>query len=840
MNNNHSSNSNSNDNDLFASKIEHMLYELNRLLLVAEKQLSLLPLPHQQQHKSLFHLLPSNHDIILVMRQIPLLINQSGQPHLLRLVIERVINQLYSTYAITTVNEEGGYSSNNQHVLSIEVYCRFLKILLELSPVLAKETENWLLYFDDERKNNALVTTVLIYYGLLPLEQLDVKLSKNLKERRHHYVDFIVALLRQVMLNWKITTMEEHVLVIHALMEQQEESAKRFITELKQQLTEQYRNENAFTFRLLFAEWLRVCRVNETPSIMYKQFAKRIMTAVYDDEGGKSENERQDRVCCFFRVCTEASIDLYEQQQHISGPSTVSSAGHTMTSPEIVDAYTKLVGIWLRSAAAIEKQQHPQQQSTRKLKRISNILSILILVLAHRHERQQLQFNQKPFLKLFSSIFVECLTATQHSKVEQLQFITLYSNVLYTLQPMQFPGFAFSWLQLFSHRFYLPLLFSLNSSNYKNGFDGQRICYKLMVAHLRFFRHILKTHNENKPPIQPLQLLQPTIFLSRFTQPEKAFYQGTLRFLVVILHDYPEFLCQHCFSLIRLLPLECIQLRNVILSAFPRTMILPDPFTTSLEYMKNITSSTTATISSSSIAMMQLYFDKDIDDILSEDDYTVDEEENGSAMEDDEEIYDVIRDYLTGKSTTSKAIGKQIMNYLMMPSRGGQQKTLHAAKLQKLIYFVGLHAPPLDTTKQPLSENFAIQIYKYMLLQLQPNSYHCYLMINYLIDHLRYPADDYHSRDGSSPFMTTSTYFFSITLLHLFSTSSSKVKEWITRVLLERLIVNRPHPWGLLTTFIQLIKEPMFLENDFIKRSIASSTDIKRLFENVLKSTRHY
>jgi hypothetical protein len=31
-------------------------------------------------------------------------------------------------------------------------------------------------------------------------------------------------------------------------------------------------------------------------------------------------------------------------------------------------------------------------------------------------------------------------------------------------------------------------------------------------------------------------------------------------------------------------------------------------------------------------------------------------------------------------------------------------------------------------------------------------------------------------------------------------------QEQITRVLLERLIVNRPHPWGLLITFIELIK----------------------------------
>lgn len=32
------------------------------------------------------------------------------------------------------------------------------------------------------------------------------------------------------------------------------------------------------------------------------------------------------------------------------------------------------------------------------------------------------------------------------------------------------------------------------------------------------------------------------------------------------------------------------------------------------------------------------------------------------------------------------------------------------------------------------------------------------------------------------------------------------IQEQITRVVLERLIVNRPHPWGLLVTFIELVK----------------------------------
>src|SRR4051794_12442165 len=55
------------------------------------------------------------------------------------------------------------------------------------------------------------------------------------------------------------------------------------------------------------------------------------------------------------------------------------------------------------------------------------------------------------------------------------------------------------------------------------------------------------------------------------------------------------------------------------------------------------------------------------------------------------------------------------------------------------------------------------------------------------------------------------TTLFSCVLLYLFAEASQEiVQEQITRVLLERLIVNRPHPWGLLITFIELIKNPRY------------------------------
>ena len=58
----------------------------------------------------------------------------------------------------------------------------------------------------------------------------------------------------------------------------------------------------------------------------------------------------------------------------------------------------------------------------------------------------------------------------------------------------------------------------------------------------------------------------------------KLFYKGTLRALLVMLHDFPEFLIEAGFILVENLPDKFSQVRNIIFSAFPKTMQPPDPF----------------------------------------------------------------------------------------------------------------------------------------------------------------------------------------------------------------------------------------------------------------------
>jgi len=102
---------------------------------------------------------------------------------------------------------------------------------------------------------------------------------------------------------------------------------------------------------------------------------------------------------------------------------------------------------------------------------------------------------------------------------------------------------------------------------------------------------------------------------------------------------------------------------------------------------------------------------------------------------------------------------------------------------------------------------------------------HRYVLINSMTNQLRYP--------------NSHTLFFMRTILHFFTLKKENgvdefLLEQFTRVLLERLIVHRPHPWGLLVTFIELVKSPKFAfwSHAFTKCDPA----IEKLFESVSRS----
>jgi len=135
---------------------------------------------------------------------------------------------------------------------------------------------------------------------------------------------------------------------------------------------------------------------------------------------------------------------------------------------------------------------------------------------------------------------------------------------------------------------------------------------------------------------------------------------------------------------------------------------------------------------------------------------------------------------------------------------------------------VGIAAQQSQPTAGSLVPTAPMEIYQRLLADL--NSEARYVLLNAIANQLRYPNNH--------------THYFSCVMLHLFSeTTDERVQEQITRVLVERLIVHRPHPWGLLITFIELIKNPRhaFWSKGFTR----CAPEIERLFESVARSCMH-
>lgn len=149
-----------------------------------------------------------------------------------------------------------------------------------------------------------------------------------------------------------------------------------------------------------------------------------------------------------------------------------------------------------------------------------------------------------------------CGTFTDFHKSFTLILIVC-SNTLRSIRPSFMPGFVFAWLQLIAHRRLLPRLMAFPEKKAWPLFN------QLLAEMFRF--------------------LSPFLRHAEMTDPIRVLYKGTLRVLLLLLHDYPEFLCDFHFSFCDVVPPSCIQLRNLILSAFPRNMRLPDPFTPNLK-----------------------------------------------------------------------------------------------------------------------------------------------------------------------------------------------------------------------------------------------------------------
>jgi CCR4-NOT transcription complex subunit 1 len=108
--------------------------------------------------------------------------------------------------------------------------------------------------------------------------------------------------------------------------------------------------------------------------------------------------------------------------------------------------------------------------------------------------------------------------------------------------------------------------------------ENREVCWLSSIADLVFIEYFPKgwtAFNKNLSGL--FKFLAPLLKDGELRPAARDLYRGALRLLLLLLHDFPDFLSAYYFSLCDLIPPSCIQMRNVILSAYPPNIVLPDP-----------------------------------------------------------------------------------------------------------------------------------------------------------------------------------------------------------------------------------------------------------------------
>jgi len=278
------------------------------------------------------------------------------------------------------------------------------------------------------------------------------------------------------------------------------------------------------------------------------------------------------------------------------------------------------------------------------------------------------------------------------------------------------------------------------------------------------------------------ELLKP-LHISPLT---KEVYRGVLKFLVLLQHDYPEFVAANHSKLCGNIPSHCIQLLNLILHANPAVSSkMPDPMQAGLKIDR-------------------------IEEIRESPDNVDDVE--GPLRETG--LLDIL-DQALASGPTEDAVAH--ITHTIQRKKGRETGlgfvpvSVDLKLVDSVVVYIGMHSVaraaqkggPTYVSSAPDAELLSMLVH-----ELSPEArYH---FLSSIVNQLRFP--------------NAHTHYFSQALLEVFGNDhndqeESDIRQQITRILLERLIGHWPQPWGLMVTMLELVKNEkyMFFELPFIK-----------------------
>jgi CCR4-NOT transcription complex subunit 1 len=179
-------------------------------------------------------------------------------------------------------------------------------------------------------------------------------------------------------------------------------------------------------------------------------------------------------------------------------------------------------------------------RATYYFKKVVNILSFCLV---ERHMELGDAFDQRPWSRIFTSLLSELATFQYAHPPLYFSCLRILANAMGFTQPVYAPRFAFGWMSVISHRLFMPRLLTEDIDN------SWAEYHKCIMWLLRFAEPFLKASDMNHS--------------------SRSIYRGICRIFCVLVHDFPDFLEEYYHSFVTSIPPNCIQLRNIVLSAYP-------------------------------------------------------------------------------------------------------------------------------------------------------------------------------------------------------------------------------------------------------------------------------
>jgi CCR4-NOT transcription complex subunit 1 len=746
-------------------------------------------------------------------------------------------------------------------LLHRDVYMYLLEALKNAVPLVATQLTQWLLQTPQDGSQpklfNLEMTCAYLKHNLLHIVDVDKYLAEQVRElaQQHgpsltHFnmrLEFVINLVRRCVVQQRYVVVTElpflfgnlskmtqgHIQsgsklgdTLIRLLEDVQAAAARsrgdktknsdfpgegdpdeldieFARQMRAVFAEQIPNETKHRIVRLFEEWMAICSQGSGNDKQYALYLERLQQQRVLATPGSSVT--------FFRVIVEACVSSayahlvdvpqHQEQQQTGALNARQQAISNFLADEAksqstgvlryhaIDALAKFV-VFL-SKFLDPSGQTPPQQPTNNVNRMilfKWFLTTVVWGILKDHSAQQEQFNQRPYLRLLVNIMQELNSPDPVLDSNNVDVLLILAHCLMLLRPTRIPTFAFAWLELVSHRTFMSKMLLSKNPN------CSRALSRLLIDVFRFMR--------------------PSLAAADLSSGMRLLYRGTLRIILVLLHDFPEFLCEYHFAFCDVIPSSCVQARNLILSAFPRNMRLPDPFTPNLKVDMLPEIAHAPRISSDVLGALEAHRNQ----IMHPLEQYLKMIGKGQHVQVSPHIFAALRYTSSGNSL---AVAKQII----------KAGTVYDVPLiNALVLFVGCQAiAKNNANKNPnqqghdlmsqFRDNACFEFFASLINNLDAEGrYH---VLNAIANQLRFP--------------NAHTHYFSCCTLYLFLRAENEViVEQITRVLVERLMVHRPHPWGLLITFVELIKNRRY---ELWKRGFHNmAPEIERLFEKVARS----